>query len=447
MARSKNRLKFTKSSIEKLVPPKRPDGGAPCYETWFDTDRPGLALRLSSEGRMSFFLATTREGRSQRIHLGRFPRMTVEQARVLAREVDAEIVATGRNPNQERRERRQSISLGELFEKYRADYLIPRDKPTGNADQYWRDYLAPWSSKFLADISPEMVMALHQDIPRRNRRRAKLVRDESTHARKIVIYETKQKVSEGMANRVVGFLSALYGWASRTIDPATNRRYYTGVNPGSLVTKYSESPSVGRPLSDEEMKRFLAAVAKLDPYWRDFFLALAWTGARLSNVCAMRWDQLDLEARIWSIPSKTTKTHGPYRVALSSPLAALLSLRQRESASEWVFPSKSRSGHLEEPKKVWYAVLKCARIKDLRLHDLRTTAASWGANANVGPFVVSSQLGHARPSMTAHYTHVSDAAKRAAADAIVQAMLEKAGLEVASLTAAVADSVGTKAQA
>ncbi len=447
MARSKNRLKFTKSSVEKLVPPKRTDGGAPCYETWFDTERPGLALRLSSEGRMSFFLATTQEGRSQRISLGRFPRITVEQARARAREVDAEIVATGRSPNRKRRERRESISLRELFEKYRTDYLIPRDKPTANADQYWRDYLAPWSSKRLADISPEMVMALHQNIPRRNRRRAKLVRDESTHARTVVIYETRQKVSEGMANRVVGFLSALYGWASRTIDPATNRRYYIGVNPAALITKYSESPGVGRPLSDEEMKRFLDAVAKLDPYWRDFFLALAWTGARLSNVCAMRWDQLDHEARIWSIPSKATKTHRPYRVALSSPLAALLALRQRGSSSDWVFPSKSRSGHLEEPKKVWYAILKSARIKDLRLHDLRTTAASWGANANVGPFVVSSQLGHARPSMTARYTHVSDAAKRAAADAIAQAMLEKVGLDFTSFTTAVAYGVATSARA
>jgi integrase len=434
MARSKNRLKFTKSSIEKLVPPARTEAGAPRYETWFDTERPGLALRLSSDGRVSFFLATTQDGRSQRIRLGRFPRMTVDQARARAREVDAEIVATGRNPNRVRRERRQSISLGDLFERYRTDYLIPCGKPTGNADQYWRDYLARWSSKLLSDISPEMVMALHQDIPRRNRRRAKLVRDEASHARKIVIYETKQKVSEGMANRVVGFLSGLYGWASRTIDPAANHRYYAGINPASLVAKYSESPSIGRAVTEEEMKRFLGAVAKLDPYWRGFFLTLAWTGARLANVCAMRWDQLDLEGRIWSIPSKTTKTHRTYRVALSSLLAAVLALRRKGATSEWVFPSKSRSGHVEEPKKVWYAILKSARIKDLRLHDLRTTAASWGANVNVGPFVVSSQLGHARPSMTAHYTHVSDTAKRAAADAIAQAMLERSGLDISVLT-------------
>jgi hypothetical protein len=95
-----------KSSLEKLVPPERPDGGAPRYETWFDTERPGLALRLSSEGRVSCFLVTTHDGRSQRINLGRFPRMTVEQARARAREVDAEIVATGRNPNQQLRDRR-----------------------------------------------------------------------------------------------------------------------------------------------------------------------------------------------------------------------------------------------------------------------------------------------------------------------------------------------------
>ena len=70
MARSKNRLKFTKSSIEKLVPPARTEAGTPCYETWFDTERPGLALRLSSDGRVSFFLSTTQDGRSQRVRLG-----------------------------------------------------------------------------------------------------------------------------------------------------------------------------------------------------------------------------------------------------------------------------------------------------------------------------------------------------------------------------------------
>ncbi len=36
--------------------------------------------------------------------------------------------------------------------------------------------------------------------------------------------------------------------------------------------------------------------------------------------------------------------------------------------------------------------------------------------------------------MTTHYTHVSDTAKRAAADAIAQAMLEKAGLDISRLT-------------
>lgn len=49
--------------------------------------------------------------------------------------------------------------------------------------------------------------------------------------------------------------------------------------------------------------------------------------------------------------------------------------------------------------------------------------------------------------MTARYTHVSDEAKKAAADAIAQAMLEKAGLEVASLTKSLADTVSTSAHA
>ena len=435
MAKSPNRLKFSKLGIERLTPPPRREDGSPQYQLWFDTERPGLALRLSSDGGISFFLARTANGRSERIALGRFPGMTAEQARAKAREVEAQIVAMGRDPNQERRERRNALTLGELFHEYRTHHLLARGKMAANGDSYFRDYLSQWSSKPISDISAEMVMALHQEIPRRRRRRAKRVRDRASGALRIEIFETDKNVSEGMANRVVGFLSAMYGWASRTIDPATHRRYFSGPNPAAGIERFSEEASFGRPLMESEMKRFLEAVRRQSPYWRDFFLALAWTGARLANVCAMRWDQLDLAGHVWLIPSGSTKSRRAYRIALPAHLVTLLARREKESQSEWVFEAKSASGHVEEPKKVWYALLKAAHIKNLRMHDLRTTAASWGANVNVGPFVVASQLGHTRPSMTAHYTHVSDAAKKAAADAIAEAMLEKSGFDLATLTA------------
>lgn len=170
----------------------------------------------------------------------------------------------------------------------------------------------------------EKPTEVHQVEPREaratevsRRRHAKFVRDESTRARKIVVYEMKQKVSEGMANRVVGFLSALYGWASRTIDPATNRRYPAGVNPGSLVTKCSESPCGGRPLSDEEMQRFLEVVAKLDPDWRRFlpracpdgspaFERLCHAIGSIGSRSAYRLDPIEDDQDAWTVSRRTS---------------------------------------------------------------------------------------------------------------------------------------------
>ncbi len=71
-----NRINFTKKALEKLPSPEK--GGR---DTYYDEKTSGLALRVTSTGTKTFMVYRRVQGRAERVTLGRFPSMTVEQAR------------------------------------------------------------------------------------------------------------------------------------------------------------------------------------------------------------------------------------------------------------------------------------------------------------------------------------------------------------------------------
>jgi integrase len=63
-------------------------------------------------------------------------------------------------------------------------------------------------------------------------------------------------------------------------------------------------------------------------------------------------------------------------VGLSAPAQQLLGALRQRTDSEFVFPADSRTGHRVALQKSWRAVCKAAKIKGLRIHDLRHGFAS-----------------------------------------------------------------------
>lgn len=165
------------------------------------------------------------------------------------------------------------------------------------------------------------------------------------------------------ANRVLSLISVVFNQA---ID-----RGWDGVNPAKGVTKNKEK-SRDRFVQGDEMQHFLQAVEE-EPsdVMRDFFMMLLFCGQRKSNVCAMRWDEIDFTHCLWRIPD--TKNNDPLFVVLTEPALEILQRRKKKRKdSVWVFPSeRSESGHLVESKRAWKALLKRAGLENLRLHDLR----------------------------------------------------------------------------
>lgn len=99
-----NKLNFTKRSIGSI--PNAPEGKRGDYH---DSKTPGLTLRVTESGVKAFTFLRRIEGKQERLTLGRFPAMTVEQARVEAEKLNG-AVAADTNPAAARRGIRQEIT-------------------------------------------------------------------------------------------------------------------------------------------------------------------------------------------------------------------------------------------------------------------------------------------------------------------------------------------------
>ena len=139
----------------------------------------------------------------------------------------------------------------------------------------------------------------------------------------------------------------------------------------------------------------------------------------------MRWGDLDLGEAVWTVPASDSKNKQPITLPLVSRAVEILN--DRQNGSEYVFPSRGKTGHLVEPKKAWEEIRTAAGLPGLRMHDLRRTLGSWQASAGVSLGIIGKSLGHAHGSRATNvYARLDLEPVRTAVTAATSAMLEAA---------------------
>lgn len=371
---------FTKRSIESL-----PVTGKMYTEK--DTKVPGLVVLVSPKGAKTFYVYRWLNGRPERIKLGRFPQMTVEQARTQAQAINGEI-AIGKDPASARRALRATPTFGETFQDFLDKKRTNAGKPLAPLTKYnYRVvsdlYLAPLMKLKLSQITPEVV------------RRIKIKSDSQNN----------------QAKRILG---SVFVWAR-------NEGLTDVPNPASVI-KSRHVPSRERFLQPAEVPAFLAAVDESP--MRDLFLLLLLTGARRGNVCAMRWQDIDIGQAVWRIPH--TKNGEAQNVPLVPEAMQILQARKSQKVihSTWVFPSIGKTGHIIDPTKAWNAVLQKAGISNMRVHDLRRTLGSWQARQGASLTVIGKSLGHKSTSATQIYSRLDLDPVRHSVESATTALLD-----------------------
>ncbi|MFO1413937.1 MAG: site-specific integrase [Burkholderiales bacterium] len=406
---SGERFPFTIRELERLALP------ATGRAVYYDETVPGLSLRVSSSGVKSFTVhGRARGGRPERVTLGRYPNMSIERARQEAKAVVASWAEGDSKADQVRR-KRQERTVGEIAAAYFTDRehagkrsvaemrmsfeLYLGALPTTERKAHARERRKPsgavnWHSRRLTEIQPDDV----------RRVRTELAGGCGRHT----------------ANRTMQLWRAIVNFARKHgyVEDAH------GAQLVAAVEMYAE-PARTRRLNGEEIRRFFAALtSEENENFRDLLSVLLFTGARRMNTLAMRWDELDLEARTWEIPAGKAKAGQPIVLPLSGGALEVLRRRQQERAPEcaFVFPADSESGHMEAPKKPWAAFRKRAELADLRLHDVRRTLGSWMVDTGATLAVIGKQLGHRDQKSTAIYARLDVEPVRAAVERAEQAM-------------------------
>ena len=374
---------FTRERIEKLP---SPTNGQRAY--YYDAKVRGLAIAVSPLAKKTFILYRKVAGRPERITIGPYTDLSIEQARGQAEKMNADI-AMGENPAANKRKIRDEATLQELFDTYLEHHAKPHKRTWSDDQGMFKLHLASWHLHKISTIRKVDVITLHARIGRTSGKYA--------------------------ANRVVELLCSMF---NRARDWG-----WEGENPAEKIKAFREQKRE-RFMDGEELRAFFESLKQeLNATIRDYLLVSLLTGARRSNVQEMRWEELSWERATWTIPSGKAKGGETVGVALSPIALRILQNRKDESKSEWVFPGIGKTGHLVEPKTAWKRILKRAGLSDLRLHDLRRTLGSWQAATGASLPIIGKSLGHKSLAATQIYARLDLDPVRASVNKATDAML------------------------
>jgi integrase len=158
-----------------------------------------------------------------------------------------------------------------------------------------------------------------------------------------------------------------------------------------VKVKVKDAQARGRYATRSEWEALKAAVQAAPQPWCDYFAIAMLTGARRSNVASMRFEHLDLKAGIWRIPADEFKGQRDNEVVLLPEAVEILRKRQ---GGGFVFPAKSKLGHVVEPFYAWRTIQKAARVNGLTVHDIRRSVGVRMVEAGCSLPVIARVLGH-----------------------------------------------------
>ena len=135
------------------------------------------------------------------------------------------------------------------------------------------------------------------------------------------------------------------------------------------------------------------------------------TAVRPGEARGARWDEIDMDAGVWTIPASRMKAGREFAVPLSTgALDVLERARELSGGSPLVFPSRT-GGPL--PSKAPLRALRRAGV-DSTLHGFRSSARSWMAETGVPAEVAEACLAHVPKSQVVQAYQRSDLLARRA---------------------------------
>lgn len=358
-------MKLSQNSIARF---KMPAGKTEHIE--FDDEMHGFGLRIrkGDNGEHRTLIAQYKIGaKHRRITLGNVAKVNFEHARREAKKIFGR-VANDEDPAIDRAEARHiaSHTLDAAIKKYLE--ALRTGVATG------RRRKRPMRSSTLEQVTHHLEAVWK---PLHSLALGSITR---AHIAPVVSAIAKER-GPVAANRARANLSAFFRWAMG--EGLCENNPVVGTN------KQTEDGPRDRALSMSEAARVWLAAPDND-YGRIVRLLLL-TGCRRDEIGALRWSEINLEARTITLPGERTKNGRAHVISLSESAIGILASLNRRADRDLVFGfgaggfsgwSKSKASLAVELKEEW------------TLHDLRRTVATRMADIGVQPHVIEALLNH-----------------------------------------------------
>ena len=349
-------------------------------------DGGGLYLRVSHTGSKSWVFRFQLDGKRRDMGLGPYPEISLAEARGRATE-HRRLRHDGIDPLDakaaQRQAQRLAVAKGRTFRECAAEFVEKNRAGWRNAKhrQQWENTLATYVYPTLGKLP---VAAIDTGLV-------------------VQVLDRIWTEKPETASRVRGRIEAV-------LDAATVRGFRQGPNPaqwkGNLAHILPSRARVRKvvhhaALPFNDMPEFFAALRSRPGMAARALEFTGLTATRTGEVLGARWGEIDLTAKVWTIPGGRMKTGREHRVPLSDPaLAVLETVRPLALTSEGmpdpaapVFPGPRRA--LPMSNMTMLMLLRRMKRDDLTAHGFRSTFSDWAAERTTYPReVIEMALAH-----------------------------------------------------
>jgi integrase len=350
-----------------------------------DRQQPGLYLVVQPSGRRSYAIRTRISDRPVKITLGDADTLDLAEAR--QRTANAiKIAKRGDDPRVQRAVERAN-TVEAVVEEYVERRLKPRLKDwQGVAQRLRRDWVTAYGPRPVSSLTRPDILRQLDRMGDRGLRQGR--------------------------NRALVTIRPFLGWCLE--------RGLVEHNAALGIKPPAKEIARDRVLEDDEIVAVWRACDGMGFPFGPLLRVMLLTAQREGEVAHMKWSQVDLERRLWTLPAEATKAGRAHEVALSDLAVNVLAALPRLHEGDLVFSTtgiSAPSGWSRAKQRLD----RLSGVADWRLHDLRRSAASTLARLAHPPHVVAAVLNHTPGSLmgiTAVYNrHRYTDEKRAALDA------------------------------
>lgn len=182
------------------------------------------------------------------------------------------------------------------------------------------------------------------------------------------------------------------------LDVAKSKGFRSGENPvtsikdAKVLPKVTAKPKHHKAMRWQDVPAFYADLRKRNAMAAKALMFTCLTGSRTGEVLGMRWEELDLDARVWTCPEERMKTGNEHRVPLTDEMLAIIE-PLKAMQSEMVFEGQKRHKPLSNMSMLM--LLRRMNVEGVTVHGFRSTFRDWASEmANAPREVAEMSLAH-----------------------------------------------------